>query len=72
MKRLETEDVMDKVIFGVVLIAVGLLEAVCPQFLWKYAHGGRKRHAQPTQRDLLISRIGGVTLVVFGALCFFI
>lgn len=63
---------MDKFIFGLVLVAMGLLEAIWPQFLWKYAHGGRKRHVQPTQRDLLISRIGGVVLIIFGAFCFFI
>ena len=63
---------MDKIIFGLVLVAMGLLEAIRPEFLWKYAHGGRKRHVQPTRRDLLISRIGVAFLAVFGAVFFFV
>ena len=63
---------MDKIVFGGLLIAVGIAEAVRPQFLWKYAHGGRKRNAHPTEKDLLISRIGGIVLAFFGVLCFFV
>lgn len=64
---------MDKIVFGGLLIAVGLLEALRPQSLWKYAHGGRKKHTEPTERDLLISRIGGVGLIVLGGVfCFLV
>lgn len=62
---------MDKIIFVGLLVAIGLLEVFRPQALWKYAHGGRKRKAEPTQKDLLISRVGGVVLIVFGVICFF-
>lgn len=63
---------MDRIIFGLLLVAMGAVEALRPQFLWKYAHGGRKRHAQPTERELLISRIGGVVLLLVGVSWFFL
>lgn len=63
---------MDKIVFGLALIGIGALEALRPQSLWKYAHGGRKRGVKPTQRQLMISRIGGVALILVGAACFFL
>ena len=66
------EETMDNIVFGAVLIAVGALEAIRPKELWKFAPGGRKRHTEPTQRELLISRIGGMALVLVGAACFFL
>lgn len=68
----EMEETMDNIVFGAVLIAVGAMEAIRPKELWKFAHGGRKRHAEPTQLELLISRIGGMALVLVGAACFFL
>lgn len=53
-------------LLGILLIAVGLWNAIRPDMAWYVARGWHYKNAEPSELSLAMYRIGGVALVLIG------
>ena len=54
------------------LIALGAFNALAPKAAWYLSHGWRYKNAEPSEAALFFSRAGGVVLIFFGIILFFV
>ncbi len=55
-----------KIIAGLVLIALGILEIAFPQGLWYLRYGWHFKNAEPSDVALILGRVGGVVVMILG------
>lgn len=60
------------VVSGLLLMALGLFEAVFPKAAWYLGYGWRYKDAEPSDAALLFGRVGGVIVIVIGFIMMFI
>ena len=60
-----------KPILGLLLIALGLWHALAPHSAWYLSYGWRYKDAEPSDAALMISRISGVLVILFGIFAMF-
>lgn len=56
-----------KLLLGLVLFAIGLLQTAFPRLAWQLSEGWKYQNAEPSDLYLTLSRIAGVVLMVIGA-----
>ena len=59
-------------LLGMLLIALGAFNALAPKAAWYLSHGWRYKNAEPSEAALFFSRAGGVVLIFFGIILFFV
>lgn len=59
-------------LLGMLLAALGAFNALAPKAVWYLSHGWRYRNAEPSEAALFFNRAGGVFLVLFGIVLFFV
>lgn len=57
---------------GIVLIAIGVFEAVYPRLGWRLGYGWRFKNAEPSDAALTMGRVWGVIIIVLGVVCIFV
>lgn len=57
-----------KIIVALILIALGVFEVCLPGVLWHLRYGWRYKNAEPSDAALIVSRIGGVIVIIAGIL----
>ena len=60
---------------AVVLIIMGLFQALCPETAWEWGHlrtSWMYQSIEPTDDGLLWTRFGGVVIIILGVLVFFL
>lgn len=63
----------DKVLAGLILVAVGIFDVLAPKVSWYLGYGWRYKDAEPSDAALVFARIGGAIVIAIGiALLFFI
>lgn len=53
-------------ILGLLLIALGIWHTLAPRAAWYLSYGWRYKNAEPSDAALLVSRISGIAVVIFG------
>ncbi|MBQ3534202.1 MAG: hypothetical protein IJA56_03455 [Clostridia bacterium] len=56
---------------GLLLIPLGVLQAVFPQAFWFINHGWRYKDAEPSELALGLGRAGGVIVIIVGFILLF-
>ena len=56
-----------KIIMGVIVVIAGISMAVFPEF-YQVRKGMRYRDPKPTDRGIISTRIGGISMVIMGAM----
>jgi len=56
---------------GLLLIPLGVLQAVFPQAFWFINHGWRYKDAEPSELALGLGRAGGVLVAIIGLFLLF-
>ena len=56
---------------GLLLIPLGILQAVFPQAFWFVNHGWKYRDAEPSELALGLGRVGGVLIDIIGLIMLF-
>lgn len=59
-------------LLGVLFIALGAFNALTPGTAWYLSHGWRYKDAEPSEAALFFNRAGGVFLILFGIVLFFV
>lgn len=54
------------IIFGIILILLGLAHIFIPEVMWYFAHGIHNKNAEPGDNTEIIYRIGGGLAVLVG------
>lgn len=57
---------------GLILILLGVVNAIFPRAMWYLSYGWRYKHAEPSDAALLVGRSGGVVMAVVGVICLFV
>ncbi len=60
------------VIMGVIMIVVGLINALVPDVAWQLKEGWKYRNAEPSDMALILIRLGGIGIILFGILALFV
>lgn len=71
---LERDDLPERGIgnpLGLLLIPLGILQAVFPQAFWFVNHGWKYRDAEPSELALGLGRVGGVLIAIIGLIMLF-
>jgi len=69
---LELRDSMDNsgragnIFLGLIITALGILNAGKPEFSWYLSHGWHYKNAEPSEVSLIVIRIGGVFVIIIG------
>lgn len=58
-------------IFGLLFIVIGLINAISPATGWYLSYGWRYKDAEPSDAALILGRIGGVLGIIVGVICIF-
>ena len=53
-------------LLGIVVIIVGVVNAISPQTGWNMSEGWKFKNAEPSEGALEIIRIGGIVCILFG------
>lgn len=59
-------------LLGILLLAIGLFNAITPQTAWYLSHGWRYKNAEPSEAALFFARGGGILAILIGLLQFFV
>lgn len=59
-------------LLGLLLILVGLVEAIFPQFGWYLRYGWAFKNGEPSDLALGLSRAGGVVMLIIGIIAMFV
>jgi len=54
------------IFLGLLLIGLGAIDVVKPQFGWYLSHGWRYKNAEPSELALFLGRLGGIIVVLLG------
>lgn len=54
------------IVVGIFMILIGILNTIFPRIFWTLRDGWRYKDAEPTDFALLMSRLGGIMLVLAG------
>lgn len=60
------------VLFGFILVVMGIINIVSPETGWYLQDGWKYRNAEPSEEALVWGRICGVGMVIGGIIMFFI
>ena len=58
---------IDKIIMGAIVIIAGISMAVFPKF-FQFRTGMRYRDPKPTDKEMIFTRIGGISMIILGAI----
>lgn len=62
----------EKILAGLILIAVGIFDVLVPKATWYLGYGWRYKDAQPSDAALAFARIGGAIAMVIGIVLLFV
>lgn len=71
MARPRQQEKSGNPLIGLLLIGLGIWNAVSPQTAWYLSHGWRFKDAEPSEMALGLNRIGGVISIVVGVIAMF-
>lgn len=57
---------------GLLLVGLGIFEAVSPRTSWYLSYGWRYKNAEPSDLALGLGRVAGVVMIIVGIICFFV
>jgi len=60
-----------QVIFGLVLVVIGAINAISPETGWHMSDGWKYKNAEPSEEALLWGRIGGIVTIIIGFVIMF-
>ena len=63
------EDSSPSILLALLLLAVGIFQAITPQTAWMLGYGWRLKNAEPSDLALSVNRVFGVVLIFFGVIC---
>ena len=59
------------VIFGMVMLILGVVNAISPETGWRMSEGWKYKDVEPSEAALLWGRIGGIVCIIIGFVIIF-
>ncbi|MGI5998959.1 MAG: DUF6199 family natural product biosynthesis protein [Lutispora sp.] len=60
-----------KTLMGLILLIIGGLSAINPEFAWKWEMGWKVKNAEPSDAYLVYVRISGIVMCIVGLVLIF-